>query len=127
MTIDIRFTDQPIRPPEQTPGEGTGAAVEFRGIVRNAEAGAKISAIAYEIYEPMARRVITEIIQELAAAHPCRAVRLIHRHGAVPAGEASIFVAIESAHRGEAFQMLEKLMHRLKKDAPIWKTGFLPC
>ncbi|HRJ71230.1 MAG TPA: molybdenum cofactor biosynthesis protein MoaE [Terrimicrobiaceae bacterium] len=125
MTIDIVFTDQAITERAAGPGPGMGALVEFHGVVRDQEAGRTIAAIAYEVYQPMAERVIAEIVRELAVENPCESVRIVHRFGNVPAGEASIYVAIASAHRGEAFRLLDKLMTRLKSDAPIWKAAFL--
>lgn len=125
MTIEVLFTDRVIAEPVFPAGEGIGACVEFRGVVRNKEAGRTISAIAYEVYRPMAERIIVEIVRDLARENPCESVRIVHRFGNVPAGEASIYVAIAAAHRGEAFRLLDRLMTRLKSDAPIWKAAFL--
>ena len=126
MQIEVSFTGEAIAPPPH-PQSGAGAVVEFHGVVRELEKGESISAIVYEIYEPMAERSITKILRELSFVHPCKFVRLIHRHGPVPVGEASIYVRIEAEHRREAFRMMEQLMDRLKVEVPIWKTGFLPC
>ncbi|MBE2179975.1 MAG: molybdenum cofactor biosynthesis protein MoaE [Chthoniobacterales bacterium] len=100
---------------------GCGAVVEFAGIVRAMEGGREIAGLDYEAYEPMARREIERILDELAVVHPCEAVEVLHRVGHVPAGEASILVRIEAAHRMEAFGLLEEFMIRLKRDVPIWK------
>lgn len=127
MQIEVVFTDKAIPLQEALARPGVGAVVEFRGIVREMEKDQKISAIVYEIYEPMAERIITKILRELSFVHPCRFVRVVHRHGAVPVGEASIHILIEAEHRREAFRLLEQLMDRLKVEAPIWKTNFLPC
>jgi molybdopterin synthase catalytic subunit len=126
MQIEVSFTGDLI-PPQQSHAIGAGAVVEFHGVVRELEKGEKISGIVYEIYEPMAERSITKILRELSFVHPCKFVRLIHRHGVVPVGESSIYVRIEAEHRREAFRMMEQLMDRLKVEVPIWKTGFVPC
>lgn len=126
MQIEVSFTHEPIAAVSGS-HSGSGAIVEFRGVVRELEKGEKISAITYEIYEPMAERSITKILRELSFVHPCRFVRLIHRQGTVPVGEASIYVRIEAEHRREAFRMMEQFMDRLKVEVPIWKTGFVPC
>ena len=126
MQIEVSFTGDPIVS-QLNHSSDAGAVVEFRGIVREMEKGKKISGIVYEIYEPMAERSITKILRELSFVHPCRFVRLIHRHGTVPVGEASIYVRIEAEHRREAFRMMEQFMDRLKVEVPIWKTGFVPC
>lgn len=103
--------------------DGCGAVVEFAGIVRAEEGGRKITGLDYEAYEPMARREMERILQELSAAHPCEAVEVRHRVGHVPVGEAAILVRIEARHRVEAFGMLGEFMIRLKRDVPIWKKA----
>lgn len=127
MQIEVIFTDQTIAPQQGSARPEVGAVVEFRGVVRGLEKDRKISAIVYEIYEPMAERIITKILRELSFVHPCRFVRVVHRYGPVPVGEASIHIWIEAEHRREAFRLLEQLMDRLKVEVPIWKTNFLPC
>ena len=101
--------------------DGGGAVVEFAGIVRAEEEGREIAGLDYEAYEPMVRREVERILEELAPLHPCLAVEVRHRVGHVPAGEAAILVRIEAKHRMEAFRMLEDFMIRLKRDVPIWK------
>ncbi|CAN5379249.1 molybdenum cofactor biosynthesis protein MoaE [soil metagenome] len=125
MRIDIEFTANPIVEPALIPYEEAGALVEFRGLVRATEKERKISALIYEIYETMAHRLIREILEELNSEHPILTAVVIHRYGVVPTGEASIYVRIQSKHRGEAFYVLEHFMNEFKDDVPIWKTGSL--
>ncbi len=125
MHIEIEFTANPIVEPVRIPYEEAGALVEFRGLVRMTERGAKISALVYEIYEKMAHRRIREILEKLNLEHPILTATVIHRYGIVPTGEASIYVRLQSKHRGEAFYVLEHFMHEFKADVPIWKTGSL--
>ena len=127
MIIEIEFTNQPIPSQSHHANAGAGAVLEFHGIVREFEQGAKISALVYELYEPMAEAVIRRILETLGETHPCLSVHVIHRHGTVPVGEASIHVRVESKHRGEGLRLLEEFMNQLKADVPIWKTGSLPC
>lgn len=101
---------------------GVGALAEFTGLVRGEEAGAPIAGLVYEAYQPMAEREIERIIRELAAARPVLGVRVVHRLGRVPVGEAAIHVAVAAKHRAEAFALLAAFMDRLKQDVPIWKT-----
>lgn len=126
MHIEIDFVAAPIAEPSPIPYEEGGALVEFRGLVRATERDHRISALIYEIYETMAHRQIREIFEQLNHEHPLLAVHVIHRYGIVPVGQPSIFVRIQSKHRGEAFSALEKFMNRFKIDVPIWKTGSLP-
>lgn len=122
MLSEIHFTADPIVvPPEVLPSRQIGASVEFRGIVREMEQGNTLSGLQYEAYEPMARTVLQRHFDELAAIHPCAAVLFIHRTGWVPVGEASLFIRVLSAHRGEALAFLAGAIDRLKLDVPIWK------
>jgi molybdopterin synthase catalytic subunit len=127
MDVRIQFTDQKICGLNPPTTDGAGAAVEFLGIVRGVERETKISGLIYEIYGPMADRMVRRIVKELDAEYPCLGFLLIHRHGLVPVGEAAIYVRVEAFHRTEAIRMLEHFMNRLKSDVPIWKSGFVPC
>jgi molybdopterin synthase catalytic subunit len=127
MQVTILFTDQEIRVTEVAAHAGAGAIVEFRGIVRGVERGAKIGGLLYEIYEPMAKRMVRRIVEELDTEYPCLEFLVVHRHGRVPVGETAIYVRIEASHRSEAIKMLELFMNRLKTEVPIWKAGSVPC
>jgi molybdopterin synthase catalytic subunit len=127
MQLTILFTEQTISIANVSPCDGAGALLEFQGIVRGVEDGATIGGLLYEIYRPMAERMIRRIVEELDAKHPCHAFQLVHRHGLVPVGEAAIYVRIEASHRSEAIRMLELFMNRLKAEVPIWKSGSVPC
>jgi molybdopterin synthase catalytic subunit len=127
MNVEVSFTDRPIEESGLPLVSGAGAMVEFRGVVRGLENGAPISALIYDLYKPMAAKVIREIVTEIGLAHPCLRVEVIHRHGTIPVGETAIYLRVDSRHRGEGFRMLEEFMNRLKKDVPIWKTGSVPC
>ncbi len=124
MHLQIHIGSEPIAAaqPAPAPGEGVGALAEFTGLVRGEENGALIGGLIYEAYQPMAERVIARIIDELCAARPVLGVRVIHRIGRVPVGEAAIYVGVAAKHRAEAFALLAGFMDRLKQDVPIWKT-----
>jgi molybdopterin synthase catalytic subunit len=127
MEIEIEFTDQPIRAKKILPRRGVGTVLEFQGVVRDLEAGTKISSLVYEIYEPMAEKTVRRILEKLGGDHSCVCVRVVHRFGTVPAGEVSIHVRVESVHRAEGLWLMEKFMNLLKTDVPIWKAGGVPC
>jgi molybdopterin molybdotransferase len=125
MNIEIQLTREAI--PMVTPKEpeGCGAWAEFRGLVRGQENGAAIAALEYEAYSPMAENQMRRILEEIAARHTCLTVRVVHRTGIVPVGEAAIYVGVAGTHRAEALAMLSEFMDRLKQDVPIWKTRAL--
>ncbi len=124
MEVQITFTKEPIViPPLTLPSREIGACLEFQGIVREQEQDRKLTGLQYEAHEPMARRHLHRIFEELTATHPCAQVVFIHRLGWVPVGESSLFVRVISAHRGEALQFLAESINRLKADVPIWKRS----
>ena len=45
----------------------------------------------------------------------------MHRIGVVPIGEASVVIAVSSAHRVAAFEACHFAIDRLKEVVPIWK------
>jgi molybdopterin synthase catalytic subunit len=122
MDAEIIFTNEPIViPPMELPSREVGACVEFQGIVRETERDRQLAGLQYEAYESMARRHLARIFGEIGATHPCAAVVFIHRLGWVPVGEASLFVRVISAHRGEALRFVAEAIDRMKQDVPIWK------
>ena len=126
MWISIEFTDEPIPRPQIWPvpfDPETGALVEFYGLVRETEGAARIASLRYEAYASMAEKVMREKIAVLEKRHPCQAIRIVHRIGAVPKGESAIYVGVQSRHRQEAFLLLQEFMDEFKKDVPIWKCA----
>jgi len=122
MEIEIQLTHERIPDSLPVPAGGSlGAWVEFRGLVRDEEDGRAIAALEYEAYSSMAISEMRRIAEELGLVHPCLVARIIHRVGAIPVGEAAIYVGIGSRHRAEAFALLSGFMDRLKQDVPIWK------
>ena len=127
MDTHIVFTHEPIVvPPLSLPSREIGACVEFHGLVREMENDRALAGLHYEAYEPMARTQLARIFDELHAAHPCAAVHFIHRLGWVPVGEASLYVRVLAAHRGEALRFLAAAIDRMKADVPIWKRATAP-
>jgi molybdopterin synthase catalytic subunit len=122
MKTEIVFTHEPIVATSPAlPSREIGACVEFQGIVREIEQGQPLAGLHYEAYESMARRILDRHFAELGAKHPCAAVLFVHRLGWVPVGEASLFIRVLSAHRGEALAFLAECIDRLKTDVPVWK------
>lgn len=124
MKIEVEIMDRPLSSRRTTSSDGvSGALVEFAGVVRAEEGGRPIVALNYEAYEAMACSETERILRELEKDFPCHFVRVAHRIGRVPVGEAAILVCIEAKHRAEAFGLLSAFMDRLKKDVPVWKSA----
>ncbi len=124
MKTKIEFTHVPIvMPPQSFASHEIGAALEFAGLVRELEDGNKIPGLHYEAHEPMARKELEKIFQELGVKHPCEEIYFSHRLGFVPVGEASLFIRINAKHRQAALALMAELIDRLKQDVPIWKVS----
>jgi molybdopterin synthase catalytic subunit len=124
MRIDIHISPQPIDlngPAPESLDDQTGALASFTGLVRSQENGRIIAALEYEAYQPMAERLMRRILENIAGRHPCHFVRVTHRIGVIPVGQAAIQIVVAAAHRAEAFAMMSEFMNRLKQDVPIWK------
>lgn len=125
MKIDILLTHEVLDMAEVS-HPGSGAVLRFNGVVRPQENDAAISALVYEAYEPMASQTIHSILAELHDTHGFDFVRMHHRLGTVPVGEAAIILEVSSKHRIAAISVVSDFMNRLKQDVPIWKVQALP-
>jgi len=100
---------------------GVGAVAAFVGTVRDRSDGRTVASMELEHYPGMTEAAIEAMIDQALARFDLRAVRVIHRIGALAAREQIVLVAVTSAHRGDAFQACEFLMDYLKTQAPFWK------
>jgi molybdopterin synthase catalytic subunit len=113
-----RVSSEPLDPAAITAlvgDPGAGAVVTFQGTTRD------VDKLAYDAYAEMAEPRIAQILGECAVAHDLKAIAAEHRIGDVPLGEASVVVAVSSAHRAEAFAGAREAIDRIKAEAPIWK------
>lgn len=102
-------------------GPSRGAVVVFLGTVRDHHAGRPVLKLTYSAYRPMALEGLRRIASDLEAAHQDLRATIVHRLGEVPAGEASVVIAIGSPHRAAAYEASRTALERLKAEIPIWK------
>jgi len=94
----------------------------FVGTVRDSGAGGEaVTGLTYEAFEELAVQRLEELAARIIAGWPVRRVALLHRTGHLAVGEASVVVAVSSAHRAEAFEACRFGIEELKHDVPIWK------
>jgi molybdopterin synthase catalytic subunit len=106
-------------------GDGSdGAVVTFLGLVRNHNAGRRVRYLEYEAFEPLAVKAFERIAGEVAERWPGARLALWHRVGRLEIGEASVAIAVASAHRAEAHAGCRYAIERVKQIAPIWKREF---
>jgi len=101
----------------------SGALGVFAGVVRaetNAD-GLALSALEYSAYEPMALAEMNRIITETAERVPLNGALLVHRLGCLKIGEASVVIAVSTAHRAESFEACREMIEQLKVRVPIFK------
>lgn len=98
-----------------------GALVSFTGLVRDPGGDGALRGLEIEHYPAMTEKALAGIEAEALARWPLRASLIVHRHGALAAGEQIMMVATAAAHRADAFAAAEFLMDHLKSRAPFWK------
>lgn len=125
MLTELILTPAPLQVPSTLPTalerSGNGAIITFLGVVRGTEDGQQIAGLEYTAFEAMARHQFEILFRTAGERWPVNSIRLIHRLGWVPAGEASLWVEVSSPHRGEAFSACQWIIDEMKRVVPIWK------
>ncbi|MBM4165528.1 MAG: molybdenum cofactor biosynthesis protein MoaE [Ignavibacteria bacterium] len=104
--------------------DSAGAIDVFIGSTRNISDGKNVLFLEYEAYVSMAKKMMEEISAAIFAKWDVKKISLVHRIGKVPIGDASVVLAVSSAHRSEAFEACRYAIDMLKKNVPIWKKEF---
>ena len=103
-----------------------GAVASFIGTVRDISDGAPITGLTLEHYPGMTEAALEEIVDETRRRFDILDVLVIHRIGALSAGDQIVLVVVTSAHRRMAFGACEFAMDFLKTRAPFWKKERSP-
>ncbi len=98
-----------------------GAVVLFLGTTRQFTSGRETASLDYECYHDMALAKLAELEAEARTKWPIVHCAIVHRTGHVVLGEASVAVAVSTAHRVAAFEAGQWLIDTLKQVVPIWK------
>ena len=126
----IRVSDAPIEPSQlldEVTHTRSGAIALFLGTVRDhSGSNVGVTHLEYEVYEGQIEASIAVLVDEAGAKWPLNAVVVEHRVGRVELSEATVAVAVSSAHRADAFAAAQYLIDQLKSRAPIWKKEFWP-
>ncbi len=105
-------------------GGGHGAIASFVGTVRDNNLNRRVTHLEYEAYEPLAVKVLGQIVDEAGEQWQGVRVAVHHRTGRLAIGEASIVIAAASPHRANAFAACRYVIERVKQIVPIWKHEF---
>lgn len=123
------LTDRPIDPAELLAAvrrDGDGGLALFVGVVRDHNAGRKVTTLEYSAYIPMAEKEMDRIAGEIAEAHPGVSVTFRHRVGCLAVGDVAVAVAAAAPHRAAAFAACRAGIEAIKARVPIWKKEIGP-
>ncbi len=96
-----------------------GALVTFRGVVRDHDHGAAVTALDYEAH-PDAEAFLAACVERIGL--PAAAA---HRVGSLVVGDVALVAVVAAAHRAEAFEACARLVDSIKAEVPIWKRQHL--
>ena len=100
-----------------------GALVTFRGVVRDHDHGAAVSALDYQAHpdaEAFLERCCATVADETGLS-----VAAAHRTGSLVIGDVALVASVAAPHRAEAFAACERLVNLIKETVPIWKRQHL--
>jgi molybdopterin synthase catalytic subunit len=98
-----------------------GAITTFVGTTRNNNDGRRVIALDYDAYPQMAEKELRRIGDEAQRKWPLCRMAIVHRIGPVQITQASVMIAVSSAHRDAAFAACRFAIEEIKKTVPIWK------
>ena len=102
----------------------SGAVVLFSGEVRDNNKGREVTHLEYEAYEPMAGKMIDEIVDEAITRFRLNQAICVHRLGRVEISGCAVVVITWAGHRKEAYDANRYIIDRVKNEVPIWKHEF---
>jgi molybdopterin synthase catalytic subunit len=121
--VRVDILEGPL-PPQPAPTVAyAGAVLVFEGVVRPLEDGKPLRALDYEVYEPMAQKILARLGQAAIDEHGLTALSVEHSLGRVEVGQRSFRLTIASPHRKEALAAMDAFIDAMKRDAPIWKRA----
>ena len=101
---------------------GAGAVCLFLGTVRDHSPGREgVTHLEYEAYSEVVEERIGDIIAEAGERWPLLGAAVEHRVGVLAVGEASVGLAVSSAHRAAALEAARYLIDEIKSRVPLWK------
>ncbi|NAZ38110.1 molybdenum cofactor biosynthesis protein MoaE [Rubellimicrobium sp. CFH 75288] len=121
--MEVELREAPFDPAAELAAfaaPGAGAVVTFTGVVRGDDG---VERLEIEHWPGATEEAIAAMVQEARARFALSAVRVVHRHGTLQAGEPIMMVLAAAPHRRAAFEAADFLMDWLKSRAPFWKKA----
>ena len=125
----IAITNAPFSPQVELAAfthANAGAMASFVGYCRPTSNNTAVERLELDHYPGFTEAEIQRLSESVSKRHNLLDILVIHRIGAISAGEPIVLVAALSAHRAAAFAAVGELMDYLKTDAPIWKKEVGP-
>ena len=98
-----------------------GAVNTFIGYVRDLNNKKDVKFLELEVYETMAKKELSKILNNAVKEWGLIDCLIIHRYGKLYVNDKIVLVACFSKHRDDSYSACKYIMDFLKKDAPIWK------
>lgn len=99
-----------------------GAVTSFIGVVRKSNLGRDVVGVSYDVFEPLAEGILTQLCERIREEYAGRInIYIEHFKGRLEVGGISVVIAVSTPHRGEGFKACRTLIEELKHQAPIWK------
>lgn len=106
---------------ERLANSAAGGLCVFEGWVRNENEGRVVNRLEYEVYEPLAIREGTKVLEEAKQQFPYLRASCVHRSGLLEIGDCAVWVGVVAPHRDEAFKACRYIIDQIKIRLPIWK------
>lgn len=123
--IQVRITEKPVdiaAAYDFIADPAHGALTSFIGAVRKTNLGRDVIGVSYDVFEPLALKILRQICEKVRDAHGGKInISMIHFKGRLAVGGVSVAIAVSTPHRAEAFSACRTLIETLKHQAPIWK------
>lgn len=103
-----------------------GGIATFLGCARDFSEARVVREIHFDAYEPMALAELRTLRTAAISRFGLIEARIVHRLGAVPAGDNIVLIATAAEHRAPALDACRWLIDELKARAPIWKKEVTP-
>ncbi|MXV36649.1 MULTISPECIES: molybdenum cofactor biosynthesis protein MoaE [unclassified Saccharibacter] len=98
-----------------------GGYCSFEGWVRNHNHGRVVQALEYQVYEALARKEGTAILEDAMARFEISAAAAMHRSGMLDIGDMAVWIGVSAPHREAAFQACRFIIDAIKERLPVWK------
>ena len=98
-----------------------GAVNIFIGYVRDLNNKKDVKFLELDVYETMAKKELSKIINNAVKEWDLIDCLIIHRYGKLYVNDKIVLVASFSENRDNSYSACKYIMDFLKKDAPIWK------